>query len=181
MIYKKNALFDSELSLKTFFVLLGPNHTHPEKSILSMFAPHFQGRVDLPKKISLGVRLKSTRPSHGWVCWSLYPPEARQIFLLAGLSGGWWCVVFWAYQRCSLTLLDEGFWGVFCTFSGVVFALRGCLGFSRVVSAIFLVFFSLLEGAPHRNGEFPLWVLCSCTTHVLAAESKPGFPTWRVL
>ena len=26
----------------------------------------------------LGIRLKSTRPSHGQVCWSLHPPEARQ-------------------------------------------------------------------------------------------------------
>ena len=39
------------------------------------------------KKVPLGVRLKSTRPSHGRVyCWSLYPPEARHNFLLvAGL------------------------------------------------------------------------------------------------
>ena len=38
------------------------------------------------KKAPLGVRLTSSRPSHGRVCWNLYPPEARQSFLLAGLS-----------------------------------------------------------------------------------------------
>ena len=37
------------------------------------------------KKVPLGIRLKSTRPSHGRVCCSLYPPEARQNFLLPGL------------------------------------------------------------------------------------------------
>ena len=38
------------------------------------------------KKAPLEFRLKSTRPSHGRVCWTLHPPEARQNFLLAGLS-----------------------------------------------------------------------------------------------
>ena len=38
------------------------------------------------KKVPLGIRLKPTRPSHGRVCRSLHPPEARQNFLLAGLS-----------------------------------------------------------------------------------------------
>ena len=38
------------------------------------------------KKEPLGIRLKSTRPSHGRFCSSLHPPEARQHFPLAGLS-----------------------------------------------------------------------------------------------
>jgi len=42
--------------------------------------------MDLPKKVPLGIRLKSTRPSHGRVLSKLHPPEARQSFLLAGLS-----------------------------------------------------------------------------------------------
>ena len=36
--------------------------------------------------VPLGIRLKSTRLSHGRFCSSLHPPEARQIFILAGLS-----------------------------------------------------------------------------------------------
>jgi len=42
------------------------------------------------KKVPLGIRLKSTRPSHGWF-YSLYiPPEAKQIFDWRGFrrSGG---------------------------------------------------------------------------------------------
>ena len=65
---------------------LGPNHTHPEKSIFVDVCTPFPRQGGPPeKKVSLGVRLKSTRPSHGRVCWSLYPPEARHHFLLAGL------------------------------------------------------------------------------------------------
>ena len=30
------------------------------------------------KKAPCGIRLKSTRPSHGRVCWALHPPEARK-------------------------------------------------------------------------------------------------------
>ena len=37
------------------------------------------------KKVSLGVLLRRTRPSHGRVLPKLDPPEARQNFLLAGL------------------------------------------------------------------------------------------------
>ena len=37
------------------------------------------------KKVPFGIRLKSTRPSHGRVLPKLHPPEARQNFLLAGL------------------------------------------------------------------------------------------------
>ena len=37
------------------------------------------------KKVPLGVLLRSTRPSHGRVCRSLYPPEARQKFRRPGL------------------------------------------------------------------------------------------------
>ena len=37
------------------------------------------------KKVPLGIRLKSTRPSHGRVCSSLHPPEARQNFRRPGL------------------------------------------------------------------------------------------------
>ena len=40
------------------------------------------------KKVPLGIRLKSTRPSHGRVLPKLHPPEARQNFLLAGLFSG---------------------------------------------------------------------------------------------
>ena len=38
------------------------------------------------KKVSLGVLLRRTRPSHGRVCSILYPPEARQNFRRPGLS-----------------------------------------------------------------------------------------------
>ena len=79
---------------KTFFVLWGPNHTHPEKSVLPMFVhvfvPHFRGKVDLPeeeKKARLGVRLKSTRPSYMRVTGltEAAPTGSQAKFLLAGL------------------------------------------------------------------------------------------------
>ena len=38
------------------------------------------------KKVPLGIRLKSTRPSHGRVLPKLDPPEARQNFRRPGLS-----------------------------------------------------------------------------------------------
>ena len=41
--------------------------------------------MDLPKKKPFGIRLKSTRPSHGRVLRKLHPPEARQNFLRPGL------------------------------------------------------------------------------------------------
>ena len=37
------------------------------------------------KKVPLGIRLKSTRPSHGRVLPKLHPPEAKQNFLRPGL------------------------------------------------------------------------------------------------
>ena len=55
-----------------------------ENRFLSIFAPHFRDRVDLPKKVPPGIRLKSTRPSHGRLCSLYIPPEAKQNFLLAG-------------------------------------------------------------------------------------------------
>ena len=47
-----------------------------QKPVLSMFVPRFRGRVDLPKKLPLGVRLKSTRPSYMRVCPIPNHPEA---------------------------------------------------------------------------------------------------------
>ena len=47
-----------------------------------------------------------------------------------------------------------GGWGGVLSFGGV-FTLRGCLFFFRALARKFGEFF--FEGAPHRNGEFPLW------------------------
>ena len=43
-----------------------------------ILACHFRARMDHPINAPFGIRLKSTRPSHGRVLWSLHPPEARQ-------------------------------------------------------------------------------------------------------
>ena len=71
-----------------FVVLLGPNHTHPEKPVLSMFSPHFRGRMDLPKTFhsesGLNQRDRATagfsrEHSHG---------KPSKIFFCRGFAGG---------------------------------------------------------------------------------------------
>ena len=58
---------------------------------MSMFAPHFRGRADLPKKMPLGIRLKSTRPSHGHFWPRPLQREAKQNLILPGLLRGPGC------------------------------------------------------------------------------------------
>ena len=76
-------------SRKKRFSCFWGHHTHPEKSILSMFVPRrFRGRVDLPKKIPLVIRLKTTRPSHGRFWPRPLPREAKQSFHCRGFING---------------------------------------------------------------------------------------------
>ena len=60
------------------------SHT-PGKADFAGVCTPFPRKGGPPGKVPLGVRLKSTRPSHGRVCWGLYPPKAVHNFLLAGL------------------------------------------------------------------------------------------------
>ena len=57
-------------------------------AILVILASHFRTRVDAPNKILLRVLLVSTRPSYFLFLSELDPPEAKQNFLLPGLSPG---------------------------------------------------------------------------------------------
>ena len=57
-----------------------------ETAILVISASHFRARVATPKKAPLGIRLKPTRPSYMRIWPEPNPPEARQIFILAGVS-----------------------------------------------------------------------------------------------
>ena len=68
-------------------MLLGPNHPHPgKKRFCRCSHPISETGRTFRKKVPLGIRLKSTRPSHGRFWSRLLPREAKRNFLLAGLS-----------------------------------------------------------------------------------------------
>ena len=59
----------------------------------------------------------------------------------------------------------------FLLFRGCFCAARGVFLFSRVSAKCFAVFF-FFEGAPHRNGEFPLWRISAIYKAGLSAPAR---------
>ena len=61
----------------------------PKQPFLVILASHFRARADTPKKVNLGVLLAScineTELHFYLIQYKLNPPEARQIFILAGV------------------------------------------------------------------------------------------------
>ena len=77
---------------KKRFRAFGPNHPHPEIDFADVCAPFPRQGGPPEKKVPLGIRLKSTRPSHGrfysFYIPALYPTGSHANFATSGALRG---------------------------------------------------------------------------------------------
>ena len=87
-------------------MLLGPNHPHPEKvDFVDVCTPLPRQGGPAGKKVPLGIRLKSTRPSHGRFWSRSLPREAKQLSTAGALVSGMGFALYGALYRYLLGAL----------------------------------------------------------------------------